>query len=135
LPTYTYYRQNNRKSKERILVPSDNGSRNVGEILGGIFTKFNFQSTKHICYKHNSIGLDEGAFFDYILPNSQFIVCTDNEKHITYKIRVSVFRSNAIFDDLGYGPQLFCPLKHWQVEQKSQSQSQMQFSFGGEISW
>lgn len=133
--THNYCKRTNQKYKERILVPSDDGNRNIGDIRNSIFTKFNFQSTKHICYKHNSIGLDEGAFFDYILPNSQFIVCPDNEKHITYTIRVSVFSSNAIFDDLGWGPQLFCPLKYWQVDYERQSQCQMQFSFGGENQW
>jgi|GEM_PF-1408832 len=123
------------KIKSKIIVPSDDGSRNIGEIRNKIFIKFNFQSSKHICYKHNAIGLDEVAFFDYILPTAQFIICHDDDKHITYKIRVAVFRSNAIFDDLGYGPQVFCPLKHWQLEHERQSQCQMQFSFGGETQW
>lgn len=131
MSTRIYSTQNNRKSKGRILVPSDNYSRNIGNIKDGIFTKFNFQSKKHICYRHQAIGLDQGAFTDYILPNATLIVCPDKRNHITYRITVSQFKQVAIKDDLGWGTQLFCPIKYFQTDRSHQSDMQLALNFGG----
>jgi len=122
MSTYAYSKLKNRKSKDRVLVSSDDYSRNIGEIQDCIFTKFNFQASKHICHKHNAIGLDIGAFKNYILPNVTEIVCPDKEKSSTYSISVSTFMQNAFEDDLGWGMQLFCPLKFWNKTQSMQWQ-------------
>lgn len=135
MSTYANFKQNNGKSKERILVPSDFGSRNIGEIKDGIFNKFNFQSSKHLCHKYRAIGLDKGAFHNYILPNAQLIISQDKDTDITYRISVSLFQAMAIEDDLGWGSQLFCPLIHWQADRIKKYRCQMQFSFGGETPW
>jgi len=122
LSTHVYCKLNSRKSKDRILVPSDDNSRNIGDIKDDIFTKFNFQSSKHICHKHNAIGLDIGAFKNYILPNATEIVCPDKEKSIAYSLSVPTFMQNAFKDDLGWGIQMFCPLKIWNKTQTRQWQ-------------
>ena len=135
MSTYTYCKQNNGETKDRILVPSDDYARNIGQIKYGIFTKFNFQSSKHICFKYKAIGLDEGAFLNYILPNALLIVCPDKEKHITYSIDVSLFKRMATSDDLGWGTQLFCPIKYFQAEHSNKPNIQMELNFGGEKPW
>lgn len=129
--THIYCKQNNGKSKARILVPSDDGSRNIGKIKYGIFTKSNFHSDKHICHKHKAIGLDKGAFLKHILPNAQQIKCQDKVKQVTYQITVNIFKQFAIEDDLGCGPQLFCPVKYFQIERQTKSEFQIELNLGG----
>lgn len=133
MPTPNHSKPNNKISKDRILIPSDDLSRNIGEIQGGIFTKFNFQSSKHICRKHKAIGLDIGAFENYILPNASEIVCPDKAQHITYRISVALFKANTISDDLNWGIQLFCPLTYFEVERHSKPKAQMELNFGGQL--
>jgi len=106
------------RNNKRIAVPSDDGTRKIGEIVNHVFTKFKFNSVKHICYKHKAICLDKRAFLDYILPNADSIVCPDKKRGTTYKIDVSLFNNLAKEDDLSWGAQLFVPLAFWTKEKK-----------------
>jgi len=132
MSTHTYCKQNRRKSKDRIIVPSDDFTRNIGEIKGGIFYKSNFKYPLHICHKYNAIGLDAGAVHDYIKPYARQIICRDKTRHITYAISVDLFIAEAILDDLGSGPQLFCPIKYLHAEPNTKAQLQLEFDFGGQ---
>jgi len=97
-----------------VRVSSDDGEHVIGAIKDGIYTKSNWQSRKHLCHKHKAIGVDKGAFQDYIEPHARSIEVLDRDSSITYQVSVEGFRRYCIEDDLGWGPQLFCPLKHFQ---------------------
>ena len=98
----------------RVPVPSDDGKRFIGFIKDGVFLKSNFHSRKHLCFKYDAIGIDRDAFRGYIQPDATFIKCDDKDTGNTYTIETSTFQTVAVLDDLGWGEQLFCPLKHWQ---------------------
>ena len=100
----------------KILVPSDDGDKTIGLIKSRVFFKSNWHSSKHLCFKHNAIGVDKRAWEEYILPYAERIECYDRDKDITYTVSVSDFEVYAIEDDLGWGAQLFCPLKFWQIK-------------------
>ena len=106
------------ENNKRIAVRSDDNTRIIGEIVDHVFTKSKFNSAKHICHKHKAIGLDNGAFLNYILPNADVIVCPDKKQGITYSIDVTLFQTMAIEDDLSWGAQLFVPLKFWTIEKQ-----------------
>ena len=103
----------------RVLVPSDDGTRTIGTIKNGVFIKSNFHSSKHLCFKYDGIGIDRDAFRGYIQPSAVFIKCEDRDTSNTYTIKTGEFETVAIEDDLGWGAQLFCPLKYWQTENGS----------------
>ena len=107
----------------RNLVPSDDGTRTIGVLRNEKFVKYNFHSRKHLCHKYDAIGIDKLAFEDYILPNATSIECLDRDSGTRYWIETGTFQTVAILDDLGWGSQLFCPLKHWQTENASQQLS------------
>ena len=115
----------------KVLVPSDDGQHIIGQIKEGVFTKGNWQSSKHLCYKHNAIGIDKKAFEDYVLPHTQLIECHDRDKNITYTVSINDFKLHCIEDDLGWGAQLFCPLKYWQVQANGERVRQLAFIFAG----
>jgi len=99
----------------KILVASDDGDKTIGLIKNGVFIKSNWHSGRHLCFKHNAIGVDKEAFENYVLPYAQQIECHDRDKDITYTVSVKDFEAHCIEDNLGWGIQLFCPLKFWQV--------------------
>lgn len=101
-------------------VFSDNRTRVIGVIKDKVFIKTNWHSSRHLCFKHRAIGIDRAAFYNYVLPCAERIECLDRDKGIVYTISVSDFQSHAVGDDLGWGPQLFCPLKYWQKTDSAQ---------------
>jgi hypothetical protein len=105
--------QSNTTTKDKILVPNDDGTRTIGVIKNHTFIKSNFNSSKHVCHKYKAIGIDLGAFNNYIKPNTQLIRCPDKSNCTTFSIPTGDFESNAFIDDLGCGNQIFCPLKFW----------------------
>lgn len=107
-------------TRRKIKVYSDDGRVVIGVIRNGVFRKCGFQSRRHICRRHNAIGLDRRAFLESIKPNAMLIVCPDSSSGIEYKISVADFEANAIEDDLGCGLQLFCPLQYWQKTNSAQ---------------
>ena len=100
----------------KIEVQSDDTTKTIGTIRDNVFSKSNFQCTKHICHKHRAIGLDKWAFMEVIRPYSHLIKCEDKQKGLSYCITTQDFETNSIIDDLGWGSQLFCPLKYWMAE-------------------
>lgn len=105
-----------------IRVPSDDGSRTIGIIRDGVFLKSNWHSKKHLCYKHNAIGLDRGAFLRYVEPLATLIIVHDEDTGREYRVSIEDFKQLAFEDDLGWGPQLFCKVKYWQVEDNGNRQ-------------
>ncbi|HUU63669.1 MAG TPA: hypothetical protein VMX96_07120 [Dehalococcoidia bacterium] len=98
-----------------IRVPSDEGSRIIGVIRDSTFTKSNWHYSKHMCWKHHAIGLDRGAFVDYVKSLATTIIVTDKDTGREYRASVEDFERLSIEDNLGWGQQLFLPLKHWEV--------------------
>jgi len=98
-----------------IRVPSDDGSRIIGVIRYSTFTKSNWHYSKHMCWKHRAIGLDRGAFTDYVKPLATTIIVTDKGTGREYRVSVEDFERLSIEDDLGWGEQLFLPLRYWEV--------------------
>jgi len=119
------------KVNGKLLVPSDDGTRTIGVVRKGVFHKSNFHSHKHLCYKHNAIGIDKKAFEDYVLSYAKHIECHDRDKNTTYAISTTDFELHSIEDDLGWGIQLFCPLRHWRVE----GNGHRQLSLWGDEQW
>lgn len=99
----------------KVLVPSDDGTRTIGVIKRGVFVKSNFHSKKHLCFKYDAIGIDNEAFRGYIAPTADIIKCEDRDTGTTYTIRTPDFQAVAIADDLGWGSQLFVPLRYWET--------------------
>lgn len=110
------------KVNGKLLVPSDDGTRTIGVVRKGVFYKSNFHSHKHLCYKHNAIGLDKKAFDDSILPYAERIECHDKDKDVTYIVNTTDFKLHCIEDDLGWGDQLFLPLPFWEKQQPNGKQ-------------
>jgi len=108
---------NTTKKGSKLLVPTDDGKKNIGEITNRVFTKYNWHSKKHFCYKHSGIGFDKGAFTLYILPLADLIQCPDKDTSILYAVTVEQFQAHLIEDNLGWGPQVFCPIKFWSKEE------------------
>jgi hypothetical protein len=106
----------NSKSSSKLLVPSDDGTKTIGAIINNIFTKSNFNSARHICFKYQAIGLDYAAFNNYILRYAKLIKCPDYSRGVTYTINTADYQDNGFIDNLGWGYQLFCPLKYWQID-------------------
>lgn len=103
----------------RVQVPSDDGTRTIGVIKNGVFIKSNFHSSRHLCFKYDGIGIDRDAFHGYIQPGAVLIKCEDKDTGNTYTIKPGEFETVAVEDDLGWGQQLFCPLRYWQTEGSS----------------
>lgn len=98
----------------RIDVRSDDGERSIGYIDGDfVFHKYNWRSSKHLCRNYAAIGIDKGAFEHSIAPFATVIEIHDKDTEITYSMSVDGFQEHCFEDDLGWGPQLFCPLKHF----------------------
>lgn len=100
------------------LVYSDDGQRCIGRVKHGVFTKSNWHSKRHLCRKYRAIGIDKQAFKDYISPEATLIECFDKDTSTLYRINISDFTLHAIEDDLGWGPQLFCPIKYFEAEKQ-----------------
>lgn len=114
----SYCEQKNAESQSSnvvIRVPSDDGTRVIGVIKGSTFIKSNWHSKKHLCWKHKAIGVDRTAFVNYIAPFTNLIVTPDKDTGNEYRVSVEDFKQFAIADDLGWGEQLFVPLKYWEV--------------------
>lgn len=123
-------KQNNGK----IAVRSDDGNRVIGFIdtERRIFVKSNWHSDKHLCRKHNAIGIDKGAFQNYIEPLARLVVVPDKTTGNTWQIAVEDFTEHSIEDDLGWGRQIFCPLSAFSVvEPDSNRPRQLVLSLGG----
>lgn len=101
-------------TRGRLDVKSDDGRRSIGYIENGIFRKYKWHSSQHLCRKHNAIGIDKGAFHYSIVPFANMIVVTDEDTSITYRVSADDFQRHCKEDNLGWGPQLFCPLRHFQ---------------------
>jgi hypothetical protein len=116
----------------KIVVPSDDGARTIGIIRKGVFTKANFHSRRHLCHRHNAIGIDKGAFQNYILPYARHIEVYDRDQAIGYRVSLADFESHCIEDDLGWGVQLFLPLPCWERRDgNSNKPKQLAFPLGG----
>ena len=96
-------------------IYSDDGTRVIGIVRNYTFTKSNWHSTKHLCWKHKAIGLDHMAFLYQVEPFASQIVVLDKDTGKEYRVSMEVFKQLAIEDDLGWGLQLFLPLKYWEV--------------------
>lgn len=105
----------NQYSESSIRVLSDDGSRVIGTIKDSTFTKSNWHSTKHLCWKHKAIGLDLSAFLYQVEPFATQMVVQDKDTGREYTVSVEDFKRFAIEDNLGWGAQLFLPLKYWEV--------------------
>jgi len=113
---------------DNLTVYSDNGKRIIGKVKNGTFTKYNYHSDRHYCYKHKAIGIDKGAF-ETVQTVSDLILVPDKTTGNAYIISVEDFQSNCIEDDLNWGPQVFCPLKHFKkVETTTDGVHQMSFT-------
>lgn len=114
----SYCEPRNTKSQSSngiVRVPSDDGSRVIGVIKDSTFSKSNWHSTKHLCWKHKAIGVDKVAFIDYVVPFADLIIVHDIDTGREYRASVEDFKQFAIADDLGCGEQLFVPLRYWEV--------------------
>lgn len=120
------------KANNKILVPSDDGTRVIGVIRRGVFTKTNWHSRKHLCFKHDAIGIDKAAFQDYVLPHAEQIKCPDRDTGITYVISTADFKFHCIEDNLGWGVQLFCRVRYFKVEDNLYGQLKFNLSEGGQ---
>jgi|APSaa5957512622_1039677.scaffolds.fasta_scaffold69069_2 hypothetical protein len=109
------YNINISQQSNKILVPTDDGKKNIGEITDRVFTKFNYHSKRHFCKKHQGIGLDQGAFTYYVLPHADTIDCQDKDSGNVYTISVDKFKRHLVEDNLGWGEQCFVSIKYWQV--------------------
>ncbi len=116
----------------KIVVPSDDGSRNIGIIRKRTFTKSNFHSKRHICHKHNAIGIDKRAFQDYILNYADRIDVYDQDEGVTYTVAIRDFESHCIEDDLGWGAQLFLHLSDWTKDPSRERPRQLNLALGGQ---
>lgn len=125
IPT-TYCEAPNAKSQSFdgvIRVLSDDGSRVIGIIRDSTFIKSNWCSTRHLCRKHNAIGLDRGAFLNYVEPLATLIVVPDKDTGREYRASVEAFKRFAFEDDLGWGPQLFGKLEYFQLVEPDPNRS------------
>ncbi len=113
-----------------IRVPSDDGSRTIGIIRDGVFLKSNWRSSKHLCRKYQAIGIDKGAFWNYVEPLATAFIVSDQDTGKEYRVSIEDFKQLGLEDDLGWGPQLFCPLKHFQVTEPN-GKKPVQLSFFG----
>lgn len=96
-----------------LSVCSDDQTRIIGQIKNNTFIKSNFHSKRHLCHKYNAIGIDKGAFLQ-ILNTTEYIEVSDKDTGVTYSIPSKEFHAHCIEDDLGWGKQLFCPLKFFE---------------------
>ncbi len=109
-------KKTNHATEDVTRILCDDGQRCIGEIRYGVFTKFNWRSSRHLCRKYEAIGIDEGAFTYCIEDYASSIKVPDLDTRKTYLISIQQFRLNCIKDNLaGWGPQLFCPLQYFQV--------------------
>jgi hypothetical protein len=124
--------QNSVNSLAKILVPSDDETRNIGIIKNRVFVKANFHSKRHLCRRYNAIGIDAGAFQEYILVCAESIEVQDRDENTTYMTTVKEFQSHCIQDDLGWGSQLFLPLPYWEkLERNAANPRQLALAFTG----
>ena len=98
-----------------IRVLSDDGSKTIGIIRDLVFIKSNWHSTKHLCRKHNAIGLDRASFLNYVEPFATLIVVPDKDTGREYRVSVEHFKTFSLDDDLGWGPQMFLQLEFFEV--------------------
>lgn len=100
----------------KIPVHSDDGKRIIGEITDGIFTKSNWHSKKHLCFKYRSIGIDKGAVDDYVVPLATSICIPDRDNNgREYRADIEHFIRHSFEVDLGWGVQRHMKLDLWQV--------------------
>jgi len=114
-----------------IRVLSDDGRRIIGIVKDSSFTKINWQSTKHICRKHQAIGLDRIAFLNHIESSANLIIVPDKDTGREYRVTVADFKRFAIMDNLGWGLQLFLPLSYWRIIEPDGKESFQLSLWGG----
>ena len=114
-----------------IRVLSDDGRRIIGIVKGFSFTKTNWHSTKHICRKYQAIGLDHTAFLNQIMSSANLIIVPDKDTGREYRVTVEDFKRFAIMDNLGWGLQLFLPLRYWRVIEPDGEESFQLSLWGG----
>ena len=113
------------------LVRSDDGKRFIGLLQDGAFKKVGWQSSKHLCHRYGGIGIDAGAFRNFVERFAQFIEVDDEYVGVCYRISVECFRQHSIEDDLGWGSQLFCPLKYFEKVGSGRDGARQLSLFGG----
>jgi hypothetical protein len=104
-----------------MLIRVSNG-KVIGSVKDRVFRKSGFHSSKHLCRRHNAIGIDREAFFAIFeeIRGKGIIRVRDLDTGLVYESTASNFFHNRIEDDLGSGPQYFLPLNLWNVKQQGQ---------------
>lgn len=103
------------------LIRSE-GGKVIGFINDGVFTKSNWHSSRHLCRRHNAIGLDRTSIVEIIgeIGMEGIIRVPDLDTGLTYEVTALVFWRNRIEDNLGMGLQCFLPLSLWQSKREGQ---------------
>lgn len=101
------------KQKSRVFRL---GNRFFGHLIGDTFHRTVYLS-RHLYRELNGFGVDKWLVEELKQESCQFLCFTEQEEARRYYISLGDFERYSKVIDHGYGIQLICPRRFWQMEQ------------------
>jgi hypothetical protein len=106
----------NRSNRQPVFLPN---GKVTGNIIDGEFIK-TVCSSKHFLRKPPAIAFDESVIEEIQKQNVAKLVIKDRESNHTYTLTLEAFLSKSFSLNRGFGVQLACLLKDWNVTKKQE---------------